>query len=183
MTELGRVFDHQLNTLERRRKLGARSWKPGETFTDYYPDELVFANKVPVDDDEVIGYIIDDISDHNLRNQPQTHNFHFEAFKQIKLESNPRQRLRRDWDSFRVRSSENRTSKPQPKDGEAQQTTRCFNCNIIGHTLKECQQTKRQQGAGYHCNETGYLLKICPKKKMAQINNVTGDFTSKDDDD
>ncbi|XP_033217934.1 uncharacterized protein LOC117173458 isoform X3 [Belonocnema kinseyi] len=57
------------NKLERRRLFEERKWKFNEAFCEYYHKKLILANQVPVDDEEVVDYILDGMPDLQLRTQ------------------------------------------------------------------------------------------------------------------
>ncbi|XP_046810009.1 uncharacterized protein LOC124420594 [Lucilia cuprina] len=69
LTQMKEIFCTKENKLMMRRKFEARIWKFGETFTDYYNDKIILANKVDVSDDELIDNIIEGIPDEQLRVQ------------------------------------------------------------------------------------------------------------------
>lgn len=65
---------------------------PNESFSDYYHEKIILANRVPVEDGEVVDYIVDGITDCNLQNQArvmqfESHTALLEAFKKVTLSS------------------------------------------------------------------------------------------------
>lgn len=55
-----RMFDHRPAKMELRRRFEKRSWCNDESFSDYYYDKVILANRVPVEEDELIDFIIID---------------------------------------------------------------------------------------------------------------------------
>lgn len=39
------------------------TWKKSEAFSEYAQDKIIFANKIPIDEDKVIDYMGDGITD------------------------------------------------------------------------------------------------------------------------
>ncbi|XP_033217933.1 uncharacterized protein LOC117173458 isoform X2 [Belonocnema kinseyi] len=69
LKDMKQMFDHRPNRLERRRLFEERKWKFNEAFCEYYHKKLILANQVPVDDEEVVDYILDGMPDLQLRTQ------------------------------------------------------------------------------------------------------------------
>lgn len=63
LTELRGMFHHRPNKITLRRRFEARMWRKGETFHDYVHEKVIMATRIAVSDDEILGYIIDDIPD------------------------------------------------------------------------------------------------------------------------
>lgn len=62
------------------------------SFVDYYHDTVVLANRVPIDETEILDYVIDRISDYQLRSYARMQRFEavselLDAFKKITLRS------------------------------------------------------------------------------------------------
>jgi len=94
------AFDCRPSRMERRKKFESRTWNSGETFADYYHEKLILANQVPIDDSELMDYLIDEIGDASLRNQTRIHQYDstgavLEAFQKIIIQPEARDRLKR----------------------------------------------------------------------------------------
>ncbi|KMQ87578.1 hypothetical protein RF55_13099 [Lasius niger] len=61
------MFDLRQSRLSLRKKFEERTWRMNESFTSYYHDKIILANRVPIEDDEVVDYVIDGIPDRNLQ--------------------------------------------------------------------------------------------------------------------
>lgn len=100
INQMKRMFDHRPAKMELRRRFEKKSWRNDDSFSDYYYDKAILASRVPVDEDELVDFIIDGILEMQLRNQARTHRFGrkedlLKAFEQIKLQPDNKNRLRR----------------------------------------------------------------------------------------
>ena len=75
ISEMKKMFDHRPSKMKLHRQFEKRSWRYDESFTDYYYDKVILADKVPVDKDELVDFIIDRIPETHLRNQARMHRF------------------------------------------------------------------------------------------------------------
>lgn len=69
LTKMKEMFDLSQSKMLLLKKFEKRAWKTDESFTDYYHDKIILANHVPIADDEIVDYVIDDISNRNLQDQ------------------------------------------------------------------------------------------------------------------
>lgn len=70
LSEMKNMFKHPVSKLlVRRKEFELRVWKYGESFTEYLHDKSILANKVPIDEEEVVEYIIERIPDQIMKNQ------------------------------------------------------------------------------------------------------------------
>lgn len=86
------MFDVRQTKTEKRREFERRTWMKIETFCDYFHSKVILANSVLLENEEMVDYIIDGISDKNLQHQARIQCFPtkerlVEAFKNISLES------------------------------------------------------------------------------------------------
>lgn len=106
------------------------------------------ANRIPIEADEVIDYVIEGIPDPRLRDQARLQRFKdtaelVEAFENITLRSNPK-----------IERSSAGTSQQKPKKEMKPATTeraesspasrgiKCFNCKEKGHRAADCTKPK-----------------------------------------
>ncbi|GAB1869223.1 SAP domain-containing protein [Camponotus japonicus] len=85
-----KMFDLRQSKLSLRKKFEERTWQADESFTSYFHDKTILANRVPITDDDVIDYVIDGIPDHNLQDQARIMQFEsqsdlLESFKKLTL--------------------------------------------------------------------------------------------------
>lgn len=66
LTAMREMFDLRQSKLSLRKKFEERTWQTNESFTSYFHDKVILANRVPIADDEVVDYVIDGIPDHGL---------------------------------------------------------------------------------------------------------------------
>lgn len=69
LLQMKTMFDHRPSKLEFRKQFEQRKWRNNETFTEYFHYKVVLANRVPVEEEEMVDYIIDGISNIHLKNQ------------------------------------------------------------------------------------------------------------------
>lgn len=56
-----------------RKQFEERQWKKEENFMDYFHQKVILANRIKIEDDEMIDYIIAGIPDASLRDQARIH--------------------------------------------------------------------------------------------------------------
>lgn len=88
--ELRLIFHHRRDRVAVRRMFEARVWRRGETFREYVHEKVIMGNRVPIEADEIMDYIIHGIPDEALRNQTRMQRFAgteslLEAFEAITL--------------------------------------------------------------------------------------------------
>ncbi|RLU16824.1 hypothetical protein DMN91_010892 [Ooceraea biroi] len=69
------MYDHKESKLKLRRQFEQRTWKPEETFSAYYHEKVILANRVPIDEEEILEYLVEGISNMQLRNQAKLQKF------------------------------------------------------------------------------------------------------------
>lgn len=90
MGKLKSMFHHRQNKVAMRKKFEGRLWRKEETFHEYVHDKIIMGNRVPIDNDEMLDYVIDGIPDNTLRDQARIQRFDtteslLEAFEKIIL--------------------------------------------------------------------------------------------------
>ncbi|KYN30352.1 Gag-Pol polyprotein [Trachymyrmex cornetzi] len=165
------MFDHRPAKLDLRRRFEKRVWRNDETFNNYFYDKTILANKVPVDEDELVDYIIDG-TDEITRNQARIQTFKtkeelLSAFGKITFQAANRS-YARDSSSTNTRKAEfKRKTKQQAPSQEGQDNAevKCYNCNQPGHVAKNCDKPRRERGSCYECGAADHRLRDCPRKK------------------
>lgn len=131
------------------------TWKKGEPFSEYCHDKVMAGYKVPVDNKEMVDFLIDGIPSASLKNQARMQRFSMvhelcEAFRLIKLEDAEATTGRREYAGTKgarpkqittktTSSGKNGTNKPRAVIGD---DVRCYEYNQAGHFLRECPQKK-----------------------------------------
>jgi len=128
------MYDHRPSKINLRNQFEARTWQSGKTFHDYYHEKILKANRVPIPEDEILDYIIDGISDSQLRNQARMQNFTstenlLQAFKKITIRSNFKSQLKMTGDKNEVKIKD---SKLSTKEETRSKGNRYYNCNQPG---------------------------------------------------
>lgn len=63
------MFDHRPAKIDLRKEFEKRTWRYDEPFSSYYYDKVILANRVPIEKEELIDYVIDGIPIEAMRNQ------------------------------------------------------------------------------------------------------------------
>lgn len=61
------MFNQRSHKIALRSDFQKRKWLSSEPFSDYYYDKVIFTNRVPIPEDEVINYIVDGIPDLRIK--------------------------------------------------------------------------------------------------------------------
>lgn len=61
------IFYYRPNKIILRRHFEERMWKKSESFHNYVHEKVIMANRIAMNDDKILGCIIDGIPDMNLR--------------------------------------------------------------------------------------------------------------------
>lgn len=69
LAEMKKMFDHRESKLKHRKQFEQQVSKADKSFSTYYHEKVILANRIPIDDKEIIEYLIDGISSTQLRNQ------------------------------------------------------------------------------------------------------------------
>ncbi|CAK9834317.1 Transposon Tf2-9 polyprotein [Anthophora retusa] len=88
--ELKDIFGDRQDRITARREFEGRTWKREETFAEYFHCKVILANRIRIDEEERIEYLIDGIPDHSLRNHAKLQKFKsqvslLEAFRGVTL--------------------------------------------------------------------------------------------------
>ncbi|XP_076638793.1 uncharacterized protein LOC143350658 [Colletes latitarsis] len=172
LKEMRGMFHHLPSRVARKREFEQRHWRYGERFSDYYHQKLILGNRVPIDDDEIIEYLLEGIPDLTLRNQARIERFRtkadlFAAFEKVVLPP---------------RADASRTSrKTTGVDGYVEQQQiieRCHNCGGRGHRAAVCP-AKDRGAKCFHCREFGHIASRCPRKTSAAVDSYFAETTAK----
>ncbi|XP_076232912.1 uncharacterized protein LOC143178263 [Calliopsis andreniformis] len=171
LREMKIMFDHRPSRLSLRRQFENRVWNSGKLFTDYFHDKIMLGNRVPIAERELVEYIIDGVTDQQLRNQARIMRIKttadlLESFENIKLD--PKRMNKRDFKEKketkfdRIQQQRTLVAKPPKKE------VRCFNCSEMGHISTSCQKPKRQQGGCFECGSMLHRIAGCPRRTASQ---------------
>lgn len=125
------------------KKFENRTWGKDESFHEYVHEKTIMGNRVPIDQGELIEYVMDGIPDAALRDQARIQRFMtidslLSAFEKVTLRDRgvPSQN-RWDGRSGGAVRSERRCDGPV-KNGDRRNDKRCFNCGAREHVSANC---------------------------------------------
>lgn len=149
LEEMKRMFDHRPSKLALRKEFEQRIWRVGEAFSEYYHDKVILANRIPIEMDEIIDYVIDGVPDTRLRDQARLQRFKeasemIEAFETITLKNNSkpeRSTFGANQQKFKkeVKSSTTEQAETNPSSKGAM---KCYNCKEKGHRAADCPKPR-----------------------------------------
>ena len=173
LAEMTAMFDDRPKKLNLRKEFEARIWQKNESFADYYHDKIILGNRVPVEEEEeMIDYLIDGISDDALQNQARMMRFGaksdlLEAFKKISLDS------RKSAVKPRYESKPASTEKKEEAEKRVSRPLKCYNCSEMGHTSRRCPKPRRSAGC-YMCNASDHQARDCPRRATPRSTAADG---------
>ena len=89
LKNMKKMFDHKPRKLVLRKKFEERAWKHSKLFNEYVHEKVLLGNCVPVNNDELVDYIIEGIPDQFLKNQAKMQGFteveELKAFEKVLL--------------------------------------------------------------------------------------------------
>ncbi|XP_015433583.1 PREDICTED: uncharacterized protein LOC107189537 [Dufourea novaeangliae] len=171
------MFDHRPRKLALRKQFEDRMWNSREPFSDYVHDKVIMGNRVPVDDEEMVDYVIEGIPDMMLRNQGKLQNFTcmeevIHAFEKVSLRR-PRRFAESNHTKGAVPESKNgRGTERNDRGTNTRSPPRCFNCQETGHLSKDCTKSRKSRSC-FKCGEEGHFSRDCPKTKRVPDVQVT----------
>ncbi|XP_037929193.1 uncharacterized protein LOC119663656, partial [Teleopsis dalmanni] len=164
INDMGKLFEDRSTKLQLKRIFEARRWQTNETFEEYFYDKTILAGKLCIEETELLEYIVEGIPDYGLCSQAKLQCFRdkyqlLEAFHKISLPkpATPKQ-------SLTVRQNTS-NEKSTSADFVVSASTRCYNCNSLGHVAAECRKPKREPRACYVCAQMGHRAADCLMRK------------------
>ncbi|XP_015437583.1 PREDICTED: uncharacterized protein LOC107192764 [Dufourea novaeangliae] len=193
LNELQRVFDNRPNKAALRKEFEKRSWHKDESFGEYYFDKVTLANKVTIDQEELVDFIIDGIPDVRLRGQARTHRFKkpedlLDAYRNISF-SEPtrndrdRREVRKPW-ILRTTQTEEAPIRTREVPASARETpvrareARCYNCSETGHTKRDCPRPQREWGSCFRCGSVEHRARNCTQDTATRSTHRPGTSTT-----
>lgn len=159
LEELRTMFRHHESKLYLRKRFENRVWKKEETFQEYTHDKIIMGNRVPIERDELLEYVIDGIPDTALRDQARIQRFAsvdglLKAFEKITLRDRGATGSARYSGDKKLINDKKKTSTD---------VKRCFNCGEREHVSANCP-TKTLGAKCFGCGRRGHIAAKCPEK-------------------
>lgn len=180
LMEMRKMFDHRQSKLKLRKQFEERKWKHREAFGAYFHEKVILANRVPVEEEELLEYIIEGISNVQLKNQAKLQQFEskdelFRAFETVNLAD---EKNRKEEEM----KQKHRVQKEAAKDSSVSQSNvGCYNCSKYGRISRDCKAPKREKGTCFKCGEKEHLISECKSKIVSERINCV-DVLSVDND-
>lgn len=119
---MSRIFNNRPSRLTLRKDFERRKWRNGETFSEYFHEKVVLANKASIDEEELIDCLIDGVPDARMRSQARMLRFTstndlLDAFQKLSLDNEQRGNVERS-----SRGQRPVTSSKSPCEGGASTT-------------------------------------------------------------
>lgn len=173
------MFGMRERKLALRKEFENKEWQYGETFTDYCHKKIILANKISIDEEELVDYIIDGIPIRSMRDQAMMQQFPdkeslIKAMENMTLRSEQKtsHKSEKVFGARHARTAE--STRKAEADVGGKQEPKCFNCNEMGHIAVKCPKPKRERGACYKCLQQGHRAKDCTSKEQTK-NEVNKD--------
>lgn len=142
---------------------------------------MIVANRVPIEDDEIMDYIVDGIPDRHLEDQARIMRFKsqsdlLEAFKGLP----PYSKKPADHESKKFVNQEQKKQKERKTTGEnptspkknptlsespRRRVIKCYNCRETGHRASACPQPKETKNSVITVVQSAIYKRIAPKKR------------------
>ena len=202
LAEMKKMFDQRENKLKLRRQFEERVWKADEPFSVYLHEKIILGNRVSIDEEDVVDYLIDGIPEVHLQNQAKIQQFEssaalLAAFENISLTGGKGRGNREAGEGVKptkgpakLTSTGAATKEATPTAVTTKEATpmaatakeanpaaispRCYNCSKFGHIAKYCKLPRREKGACFKCGEKGHTANDCKGKGASQQISCVG---------
>lgn len=157
------MYGRRENRLTLRKEFESRVWQHGETFAEYCHKKIILANKVQIEENEIVDYVIDGIPNKSVRNQAMMQQFPdketmMKAMENISLGSEQKASGKQEQKMSGTRNLV-KAGPVKKYEGDSKQEPKCFNCNELGHIAVNCQKPKREREACFKCLQMGHRAK------------------------
>jgi len=128
--------------------------------------KVILGNRVPIEEDELIEYVIDGIPERALRDQARISGLKTRAslmasFERVTLWDKKHTGTKSGEEKSQFRPKVDKNS----ESGKSEQKKRnCFNCGLSDHLGKDCP-TKENGPKCFKCGGRGHIASKCPEKR------------------
>ncbi|XP_043496431.1 uncharacterized protein LOC122520413 [Polistes fuscatus] len=167
LVELRKMFHQRISKMTLRTRFQERVWKRDESFSDYFHEKIILANRIEIDEEEMIEFVIAGIPDQSLRDQARVHGHKrkeslLSAFEHISLQGRPQQAK---MDNSTTRQSNIDASVRRKINSVSNNRLRCKNCGAMSHFSEECPYKSRGTKC-FECREFGHIAVNCPRNRI-----------------
>ncbi|XP_018366050.1 PREDICTED: uncharacterized protein LOC108763170 [Trachymyrmex cornetzi] len=166
LDEMRKMFEHRPGRFALRRKFEERKWKVDEAYREYHHDKIVLGNRLSLEEEELVEYVIEGIPNMRLRDHARMQRFKslnllLEAFENITLQTDGKKNI--------LSSTKSKLGTDRKETSDRQSASaKCYNCNQEGHLSASCPKPKREKGSCFNCGKMDHRLKNCPTKKESK---------------
>jgi hypothetical protein len=164
------MYDQQADSMILHEEFRARKWRKDKTFSDYMHEKIVLGNRVPIEEKQLLGYIIDGIPHWGLRSNIRVSGVSTKEELRARFENvehwDRRNETRGDAGRYQSRSrdqdSKAGTSKPEESKGSRsgggeRKKRNCFSCGLPNHVRSDCPT----KALGPKCFKRGHVASKC----------------------
>lgn len=171
-----------------RKKFESRAWRKDESFHEYVHEKVIMGNCVPIDQDELVEQVVDDILDTMLRDQARLQRFLTTAFERIRGNNSaectrgvPGHGRRDEQSGGAVKNEQSRRFDGAMRSNDKERDNRdrrCFIYNSRRHVSAICP-TKELGTKYFECGGYGHIASKCPKKGVVPKEAVVASISRK----
>jgi len=173
LTRMEAMFHRRESKLTLRKEFENRVWQHDETFVEYFHQKIILANKIPIEEAEIVDYVIDGIPVKSIKSQAMMQRFPdketmLRAMENVTLGSDKGQHKMEKISVAKDARVHARSAKKTENKSGVKPELKCFNCNTVGHVAAKCQMPKRERGACFRCLQLGHKAKDCPSREQTK---------------
>lgn len=154
------MFGSNDSKLDMRKKFERRIWGWEENFVDYFNDKIKLSEKLSLEEDELVEYVIDAIPNTQIRSQAM-----MQRYTNV-----------RDLYKSLVGVKLHRPNEVKRTTAAGKPDVRCYNCNSLGHFAADCGKPRREPGTCYACGSNEHTVALCTKNKKKNFDKAENNY-------